>query len=76
MRHRFQRANHCSRQRGPTPAADYALLRQEMIREFGPKDLDLDDLAQAIRRLLNSDEIVDLLSRDRGATHVMRQEET
>ena len=76
MRDRFQRADHRSRQLGPVPAAEHALVHQEMVREFGSCDVDLDDLAQAIRRLLDSGTDADLLSPDRRATHVMGREAT
>ena len=51
----------------------------DVIRSFSPAELDLDQLAEAIRRLLNTGTAddpqiqrdSDLLSRRRRATHVM-----
>ena len=51
----------------------------DIARTFSPDELDLDQLAEAIRRLLNTDtgddaqirRDPDLLSRRRRATHVM-----
>ena len=43
---------------------------------FSSADIDLDDLAQSIRRLLDSGTEADLLSPDNRATHVMGREAT
>jgi len=42
------------RDRSQTSINDPTLIQQETIREFRPSDLDVDDLAEAIRRLLDS----------------------
>jgi hypothetical protein len=62
-------------------AAEHQLQPQELIREFQPNEVDLDDLAAAIRDLLDSGKpsdrdanarsSPDLLSRRRRATHVV-----
>jgi len=69
MRDPFHRANDLSRQRRSVPLADQILIHQELVREFGPGDIDPDDLAQAIRQLLDSGTDAHLLSPDHRATH-------
>jgi len=64
-------------------ASDQVLLQQTLVREFSPGDIDLDDLTEAIRLLLepavekiDSGRLgdPDLLSPWRRATHVVGAE--
>jgi hypothetical protein len=73
MRDRIHRANHTSTRPGGDP--EQVLVQQEIVREFSPGDFDLDDLAQAIRQLLDPD-TRDLHSADHRATHVMGRKAT
>ena len=69
---------HAASNRDEIPAADCPV---PVERLFAPTELDIDDLAEAIRLLLGPDQVPrieprdpadsDLLSLPRGATHVM-----
>jgi hypothetical protein len=74
------------RDRSQTPINHSALIQPEVVREFKPGDLDVDDLAEAIRRLLDSSDTVGsdpeaqansaLHSPPNRASHVMGQAAT
>jgi hypothetical protein len=65
----------------PSLHSDHEPIRPEMIRNFNPGDVDLDELAEAIRQFLSPGGArtgqphrrrdPDLLSSRRGATHVV-----
>jgi hypothetical protein len=65
-------------------ASDQILIQQEVVRDFNPGDIDLDELAEAIRLLLKPVPAgkndtrcrhdLDLLSSRRRATHVVGAE--
>jgi hypothetical protein len=70
MRDRLPRSNRRADACIAIAVGEQSLIRTEMVRDFRPDDVDLDDLASAIGKLLESGDS-DLLSRRRRVTHVV-----